>query len=240
MYIEQLAIVLLCTIIQNLFGVGILVFGTPILLGLGYDYLQVLGVLCPASLAVSMVQILTIKDAKVPEKKMLLQSGMGVIIGVGLLSVFVVPTFIYAVTAVTMFLAGALRLNKSFQKKVHGFLTMPKLHFYFANGVFHGFSNLGGILLVLKHNLDAAHKNQSLMHTACVYLVYVVLQIFVLCLSGNADLFLHGVLISPFVVLFSVVFGRKPLASFSQKHMDLALGVFFVSAGAVLSYKIAH
>ena len=56
MSVEPLIVVLSCAVIQNVFGVGILVFGTPILLSLGYDLLSALGILLPSSLFVSLVQ----------------------------------------------------------------------------------------------------------------------------------------------------------------------------------------
>lgn len=44
-------------IIQSLFGVGLLVFGTPTLLLLGYPFADTLAVLLPASLTVSLLQL---------------------------------------------------------------------------------------------------------------------------------------------------------------------------------------
>ena len=63
MIIEPLIIVIFCTVIQNIFGVGILVFGTPILLSLDYDLMTTLGILLPSSLLVSLIQILETRGA---------------------------------------------------------------------------------------------------------------------------------------------------------------------------------
>ena len=236
--IEPLIIVVFCTVIQNIFGVGILVFGTPLLLSLDYDLMTTLGILLPSSLLVSLIQISTIKNARFPSTNALIQSVCGVVLGAFLLLYFSVPLSVYVVTAVAMLLAGGLRLNLELRNRIYHFLTQPSLNFHFINGIFHGFSNLGGILLVLRNNLGNDAKNQSLMNTASVYLIYVLSQISVLCLSGNVEIFINGLMVLPVVGLFSFVLGDRPITFLSAKFMDNALGVFFISVSAVLSYKI--
>ena len=236
--IEPLIIVVFCTVIQNIFGVGILVFGTPILLSLDYDLMTTLGILLPSSLLVSLIQISTIKNAGFPSTNALIQSVCGVVLGAFLLLYFSVPLSVYVVTAVAMLLAGGLRLNLELRDRVYRLLTNPSLNFHFSNGIFHGFSNLGGILLVLRNNLGHDSKNQSLMNTASVYLIYVLSQISVLCLLGNVEIFMNGLMVLPAVGLFSFVLGDRPITFLSAKFMDNALGVFFISVSAVLSYKI--
>ena len=238
MIIEPLLIVILCTIIQNIFGVGILVFGTPLLLSLNYDLMTTLGILLPSSLLVSLIQISTIKNARFPSTNAFIQSVCGVVLGAFLLFYFSVPLSVYAVTAVAMLLAGGLRLNLVFRSRIYHFLTQPSLNFHFINGIFHGFSNLGGILLVLRNNLGHDSKNQSLMNTASIYLIYVLSQISVLCLLGDFEIFKNGLMVLPVVGLFSFVLGDRPITFLSAKFMDNALGVFFISVSAVLSYKI--
>ena len=238
MILEPLLVVILCTVIQNIFGVGILVFGTPLLLSLDYDLMTTLGILLPSSLLVSIIQISTLKDARFISINALIQSVCGVVIGAFLLLYFSVPLSVYVVTAVAMLLAGGLRLNLELRARTFHFLTQPSLNFYFINGIFHGFSNLGGILLVLRNNLGNDSKNQSLMNTASVYLIYVLSQISVLCLLGDFEIFKNGLMVLPVVGLFSFVLGDRPITFLSAKFMDNALGVFFISVSAVLSYKI--
>ena len=238
MIIEPLLIVIFCTVIQNIFGVGILVFGTPLLLSLNYDLMTTLGILLPSSLLVSLIQISTIKNARFPSTNAFIQSVCGVVLGAFLLFYFAVPLSVYVITAVAMLLAGGLRLNLVFRSRIYHFLSQPSLNFHFINGIFHGFSNLGGILLVLRNNLGHDSKNQSLMNTASIYLIYVLSQISVLCLLGDFEIFKNGLMVLPVVGLFSFVLGDRPITFLSAKFMDNALGVFFISVSAVLSYKI--
>lgn len=57
MSIDILLVVMATAVAQSLFGIGVLLFGTPALLLLGYDFVQVLGVLLPVSLAINLLQI---------------------------------------------------------------------------------------------------------------------------------------------------------------------------------------
>lgn len=57
MPVDILAALILTTVIQSLFGVGILLFGTPLLLLLGYDFSYTLSVLLPISIAINMLQV---------------------------------------------------------------------------------------------------------------------------------------------------------------------------------------
>ena len=58
MPVDILAALLLTTVIQSIFGVGILLFGTPLLLLLGYEFSYALSVLLPISIAINMLQVL--------------------------------------------------------------------------------------------------------------------------------------------------------------------------------------
>src|SRR5882757_7687039 len=51
------AIIAVLAVVQSLFGIGLLVFGTPTLLLLGFPYQDALAILLPASLAVSLLQL---------------------------------------------------------------------------------------------------------------------------------------------------------------------------------------
>ena len=61
-----LSIIGVLSVIQSFFGMGVLVFGTPTLLLMGYDFITTLGYLLPASFAISLLQVLTSSSRKVP------------------------------------------------------------------------------------------------------------------------------------------------------------------------------
>jgi len=52
-------IVAVFSIIQSIFGVGLLLFGTPTLLLLGYSYTETLWLLLPCSVTISLIQVVS-------------------------------------------------------------------------------------------------------------------------------------------------------------------------------------
>ena len=50
--------ILLTAVVQSIFGVGMLLFGTPILLLLGYSFVDALGIVLPISIAISLLQVI--------------------------------------------------------------------------------------------------------------------------------------------------------------------------------------
>ena len=55
---EILIIVAFASFIQSIFGVGVLLLGTPLLILLGYNFFQALVVLLPISLLINLFQII--------------------------------------------------------------------------------------------------------------------------------------------------------------------------------------
>jgi uncharacterized protein len=55
--------ILITAVIQSLYGVGVLLFGTPLLLLFGYDFITILIILLPISLVINSFQlVLSFKD----------------------------------------------------------------------------------------------------------------------------------------------------------------------------------
>ena len=58
MIILETIIILFLIVFQSIFGIGLLVFGTPTLMILGYQYSDILSVLLPISCSISLIQII--------------------------------------------------------------------------------------------------------------------------------------------------------------------------------------
>lgn len=58
MPVDILLTVVATSVVQSIFGVGVLLFGTPLLLLFGYGFVDALGVLLPISIAINSLQIL--------------------------------------------------------------------------------------------------------------------------------------------------------------------------------------
>ena len=62
MIILETIIILFLIVFQSIFGIGLLVFGTPTLMILGYQYSDILSVLLPISCSISLIQILMLES----------------------------------------------------------------------------------------------------------------------------------------------------------------------------------
>ena len=78
---------MVCVLIQSLYGVGLLIFGTPILLILGLEFTTVLGLLLPSSVLLSILQIMDTKNQNDIETQMAPVAIMGIITGTIIFSV---------------------------------------------------------------------------------------------------------------------------------------------------------
>ena len=61
MSIIEIIIIIVLSVFQSIFGVGLLIIGTPIFLQLGYDFFSVLNTLLPFSIIISFLQFITDK-----------------------------------------------------------------------------------------------------------------------------------------------------------------------------------
>ena len=54
--IIELIVIVFLIVVQSIFGVGLLLFGTPSLLILGYDFANTINILMPVSISISLMQ----------------------------------------------------------------------------------------------------------------------------------------------------------------------------------------
>jgi len=143
---ELIIILVICftSIIQSLFGVGVLVFGTPLLLILGLDFIQTLNILLPISLAINLFQF--INNTKSLDSKLVKD-----------LAIIVLPTISITLFLGVQYLKFSLGLVVGFVLIIIACLNYFKVNFLeyineriylFIMAVTHGMTNLGGALLV--------------------------------------------------------------------------------------------
>ena len=62
MDIIELLIIILLSIFQSVFGIGLLLIGTPTFLLIGYNFFDVLNLLLPFSITISLLQVIYSKE----------------------------------------------------------------------------------------------------------------------------------------------------------------------------------
>ena len=177
MLLIEVLFISLFSLIQSIFGVGLLLLGTPTFLLLGYNYFEVLNILLPYSILISILQIFFNKDK---------MYGFGIQI-----LKYSIPTLILGLIIVNYLLEN---INFLFfisfvliAFSIINLMNLRRERFKIKNlnialimlGLVHGLSNLGGTLLsIIASNVN---KDKFLIRNniATGYFLFASFQILV-------------------------------------------------------------
>ena len=137
-------IIAVFSIVQSIFGVGLLLFGTPTLLLLEYSYSETLWLLLPCSVTISLIQV--VNDYKLIEAK---KRAVYLVIPTLVLGLALVVTYenginLTRIVGVLLLLIGVIRFSGKLQALL-GLMVKKHIQIYYVIiGVVHGISNMGG------------------------------------------------------------------------------------------------
>jgi len=146
----ELTVIAVFSVVQSLFGIGLLVFGTPTLLLLGFPFDHTLAVLLPASLAISVLQVLISPRVEVAFARSFVIWCL-VPIGVTLALVFwlQLQSGLNLVVALALAAFVAQRWLPQRGEVARRWVAQHERTCLLLMGVVHGLSNLGGGLLTI-------------------------------------------------------------------------------------------
>jgi len=132
-------IIAVFSVVQSIFGVGLLVFGTPTLLLLGYSYSETLWLLLPCSVTISLIQV--VNDYKLIEAK---KRAVYLVIPTLVLSLALVVTYenginITRIVGVLLLLIGVIRFSSKLQALLSSTVKKHIQIYYIIIGVVHGY-----------------------------------------------------------------------------------------------------
>jgi len=195
-------VVSFCSFIQSLFGVGLLVFGTPALLLFGLPFSTTLLLLLPCSIVISFLQVVEGKrknQTMPPESRSFLVFSLPFVL-VGVIFVLMADLSYdikFWVGLLLLFNAFArmtkriqLVLAKEGQKHLKGYLMIM--------GLIHGLTNMGGGLLTILANALYTKKETIRFTIASAYLVFATSQL-IPVLFFKWEEFQHHFIIFPVV-----------------------------------------
>ena len=182
--------ILITAIVQSIFGTGVLLFGTPLLLILGYNFQYALIILLPTSILISIFQLknnLNKIDIQF-YKKLFLFSIPPIILFFYLtnLNSIRINIFVGIFLVVVAIKENILSINRMIK-----FLIKYESLYLMIMGMIHGITNLGGALLsaiVFSKNLSKDSKRTTI---AICYLTFAVFQIITLIVVFNDNSFLN-------------------------------------------------
>jgi hypothetical protein len=230
-----LIVVVVFSTVQSLFGVGLLVFGTPTLLLLGYPFDSTIALLLPSSIAISTMQVLAGKE-RIQEIKtsFVLYSIPFIAIGLALVLSSVLVFDMKLGVGLMLIVTAVLRYIETIQQWFARFLRKRLNLYLMGMGLIHGLSNMGGGLLTILVSTIYSDKEVIRANIAFGYLVFALSQIAVLLILKPSvlslqSLVLAGAALVTYKTLGNAVFRKSPGAAY--QHMITA---FILVYGVVL------
>ena len=238
MAIGILLTILITSIIQSIFGVGVLLFGTPLLLILGYDFVNTLTILLPISIAINLLQL--IKHYRHIDfsfyKKILIYT-----IPIVVLFLFIgVRSHINISLLIGMFLLCVALKNSV--GKVELFLEKwikYECSYLIIMGLIHGLTNLGGSLLTAIVHGKNYSKDQARITIAACYATFAIFQLitlFILGLSSELSYSEHISFLQIGVIVFLLTEEILYRQINNQRYSQLFAAFLFIS-GILLIIK---
>jgi uncharacterized protein len=184
MPVDILFTVIAVSVIQSIFGVGVLLFGTPILLLLEYEFVEALGVLLPVSIAINTLQVLRHYEELDTAfyKNILIYSVPVVVIFLALVTS--VKINVTPVIGVLLIFVALKSISVFIEHKVQSIVKYERLYLM-VMGMVHGISNLGGSLLTVIIYSKHYPKDKTRVTAAASYATVALCQLLTLLWVGS-------------------------------------------------------
>ena len=232
-------VIIVFSMVQSVFGVGLLLFGTPTLLLMGYSYSETLWIVLPSSLSISLAQIYNhyhLVEAKDKVYQFTLPSTLvGLIFILNFEGVFDVARIV----GVFLLMIGLLRASRRLRDMLNNVINKSPEHVYVITGLVHGLSNMGGGPLSIL--MASIHKSKISIRTniAFVYCWFCLIQLFVLVVFSSAGFSINRVLF-PLASLAIYLFFNKVLIEKVKEKKFQSVITFIVlvyGVASVLSFN---
>jgi len=235
MDIKIILIITLFSVIQSVFGMGILIFGTPTLLLMGYSFGDVLSILLPPSLAISTIQFYRQDHTKKEFIRMLLTYCLPCLI-LALLWSFVQQqrVSLYLVIATILLISAASRLSRHASTLLHRVIEKNRRAYLVVMGFTHGSTNMGGSLLSTYAVSQHKQKHAVLNCVVTGYLLFGIVQLLTLSYVEALSVNYQTILNCTIATIAFLVLGNRIFTSFSDKIYQKIFSIFMLAYAAVL------
>jgi len=240
-YFYILIVIAALSVVQSIFGMGILVFGTPTLLLMGYDFITTLGYLLPASFAVSLLQVIAAKADKPPISRylyLLCLPGIGA--GLWLAEAGPLASWTNILVGGTLLASALVRFWAPSRKLLGVLLEKHFPTYHLIMGVIHGLTNLGGALLAILASGTSRDK-QVIRHTIShYYLAFSTIQmLFLAAVMGHHDILIANLPMAAVSATVYLLIGKRIFSRTSNPVYNMALSIFIAIYGVIVLLRFA-
>ena len=230
-------IIVVFSIIQSVFGVGLLLFGTPTLLLLEYSYSETLWLLLPCSVTISLIQV--VNDYKLIEAKrrvvyLIIPT---LVLGLAFVIIYANGINMTRIVGVLLLLIGVIRFSSKLQVLLSSMVKKHIQMYYIIIGVVHGVSNMGGGPLSILMSTIYSKKEIIRANVAFIYLILAIFQLVVLSIISSTSLKSEVMWLLP-ISLVSYIFTSKFISSkVNDKKYTFILNVMVLIYGVLAVIK---
>jgi hypothetical protein len=235
MDIYLLLTIIITSGIQSLFGVGVLLFGTPLLLLLDYSFFESLMILLPISASINLLQIF--KDYKYIEfsiyKNILIYTVPFIIIFLYLIATLNIDITLFI--GLFLIIISLKQYSTIIKESINNLLKYNRF-FYISMGIIHGITNLGGALLTAKIFHTDLNKYEKRATIAMSYMTFAVFQIITIVILTNLYNFAYLIYVVLGVSIYLLV-NKMFFHKITNNNYDKIFAVFLLITGIMLLYK---
>ena len=238
-YLTILAIVAILSFVQSFFGMGVLLFGTPTLLLMGYDFITTLSYLLPASFAISLLQVLTAKSNGIPVSRylyLLCLPGIGV--GLWMTDNSPLAHWTNIIVGGTLLLSALVRFWSPSRRPFAIMLEKHLPTYHLIMGLIHGLTNLGGALLAILASGISTEKEVIRYTIAHYYLAFSTIQMLLLAtIMGHYYALLANLPVAAISSLVYLLVGNRIFLRTGNQSYNFALTMFIAIYGVAILLK---
>ena len=238
--IYVLFLIIIFSVFQSCLGVGLLLFGTPTLIILGYSYVETLWIILPSSIVISLTQVLFDRDLIQAKKSIFVLTVPALTIGLIIILLSGDLVNVSKIVGIGLLIVASIRQSKVLNAYLSNNISSRTSIYLIFTGLIHGLSNMGGgPLSVLMSSL---HNSKSVIRVniAYVYLFFGISQIIILTIF-QLKVFEVNYLVFPIVAIMSYFFIGKPLSNYidDNKYQSfITIMVFIYGFLALIEFNL--
>ncbi len=234
-----IALLTILSIIQSVIGVGLLVIGTPTLILLGHSFQETLGIVLPASICISFLQIMDSNtSSKYFRKEFNFFCLPFVLIGLTITLWFMTNIDLGLLVGIMLILSGVIRLSKPLEFKLSKVILKYSKFYQIIMGIIHGLTNMGGGLLTLLSS--SVHRNDKVATRAGVaygYFITGIIQYSTLLIFNPKLIRPHIIAYISIAILSYLLLGKRLFAVTQKKIFSKLITGIVLFYGIVLIFK---
>lgn len=229
-------IVAVFSVVQSIFGVGLLLFGTPTLLLLGLPFTDAIAALLPCSLAVDLLQLRN----GLPANRAYLVTLITVtlpLVCVGLLIALSIgqPEWLALLVGLMLLSLAVLRVS-NLSRRIRGGMAQFQTPYMAGMGLLHGLSNMGGGMLVMLASSVSQEKEETRRLIAAGYSLFAATQLTTLYLLAPESFHAERLFL-PLVAVSIYLLGNLLYLRLEENAFQRLLTALILTYGVLLVTK---